>query len=144
MPSTADKGSKRNTNRERASGEPCPGCQQTLPVRTKRPNEVATHWECTGCRTTLTGVLIRNAVPRMAAHIRLSQKHFDTTGMPAIPAEMQELVAEFLLCRANQTEPMNDRRTAVRVPQQLDVFVAPLNDDWIPQGKPLSGIVVDL
>jgi hypothetical protein len=136
--------SKRSASRERAKGEPCPGCQQLLPVRAKRPDEVTTHWECTGCRSPLTGVLWKKAAPLLAAHIHLSQKHFDTTGLPVIPEDLRDLVREFLNLRANQTEPADERRKSVRVSQQLDVVVAPLDEEWLPQGKPILGIVVDL
>jgi hypothetical protein len=144
MESTTDTASKRSASGERANGEPCPGCQQPLPLRAKRPDEITTHWECTRCRAPFTGVLLKKAIPSMASQVRLSQKHFDTTGIPAVPVELRELVGEFLICRANQSPPDDDRRKSVRVPQQLDVVVAPLDDEWLPQGKPIQGIVVDL
>jgi PilZ domain len=144
MGTNASAASKRNAGRERAKGEPCPGCQQRLPIRAKQPDEVTTHWECTRCRSPLTGVLLKKAVPLMAARIQLNQKHFDTTGLPAIPATLRELVRDFLNRRANQNQPADERRKSARVPQQLDVIVTPLNEEWSPQGKPVLGIVVDL
>src|SRR5262245_1935969 len=136
--------SERISSREQAKGEPCPGCQKPLPVRAKRPDEVTTHWECTGCRSSLTGVLLKKAVPLMAAHIHLSQKHFDTTGLPAIPDDLRDLVREFLVRRADQSERADERRKSTRVPQELDVVVAPLDEAWLQQGRPILGIVVDL
>jgi hypothetical protein len=115
-----------------------------MPVRAKRPDEVTTHWECTGCRSPVTGVLLKEAVPLLAAHIHLSQKHFDTAGSAPIPAALRQLVREFLIRRRNQSEPADERRKGVRVPQQLDVMVVPLSEDWTPQGQPILGIVVDL
>jgi hypothetical protein len=115
-----------------------------MPVRAKRPDEVTTHWECTGCRSPLTGVLLKEAVPLLAAHVHLSQKHFDMGDLPPIPAALRRLVREFLLRRRNAGEPVDERRKSVRVPQQLDVIVVPLNEEWMPQGKPIRGIVVDL
>ena len=132
------------SERRASRGEPCPGCQRPIPVRAKRPDEVTTHWECTGCRSPLTGVLLKEAVPLLAAHIHLSQKHFDTAGVPPIPGALRQLVREFLVRRHQRGEPGDERRKAPRVPQQLDVIVVPLDDAWTPKGKPILGIVVDL
>jgi hypothetical protein len=87
---------------------------------------------------------LKDAVPLLAAHIHLSQKHFDTTGVPPIPATLRQLVREFQVRRRNQTKPAAERRRSVRVPLQLDVMVVPLDEAWMPQGQPILGIVVDL
>jgi hypothetical protein len=92
----------------------------------------------------MTGVLLKDAVPLLAAHIHLGQKHFDATGVPPIPAALRQLVREFLVRRQQQNQPPDERRKSARVPQQLDVIVVPLNEDWTPQGNPILGIVVDL
>ena len=129
----------------RPKGEPCPGCQQLLPVRAKRPDEVTTHWECTGCRSPFTGVLLKNAVPLLAAHIHLSQKHFDTTDLPVIPERLSRTGSRISEpSPLTRVDPADERRKSVRVPQQLDVVVVPLDEEWLPQGKPILGIVVDL
>jgi hypothetical protein len=141
---TADKLSSRSASQGGPTGDPCPGCQCLMPVRAQRPDEVTTLWECTSCRAPQTGVLMKEAVPLLAAHIQLGQQHFDTTGVPPIPDSLRELVREFLIRRGKQSEPMDERRKVVREPQQLDLIVVPLSEDWAPQGKPILGIVADL
>jgi hypothetical protein len=136
--------SQRHASPDGPQGEPCPNCTRPMPLRAKRPDEVTTHWECTGCRSPITGVLLKEAVPLLAAHIHLSQKHFDVRGLRPIPDDFRALVREFLNQRCNQAEPQDERRSEVRVPQQLDVTVVPLSENWTPQGKPILGIVVDL
>lgn len=131
-------------NAGRSVGEPCPGCQRPMPVRAKRPDEMTTHWECTACKAPVTGMLVKEAVPLLAAHIHLGQQHFHTADLPPVPAALRQLVREFLIRRRSQGEPVDERRKSVRVPQQLDVVVAPLNDEWMPLGRPILGIVVDL
>lgn len=144
------KGTSVDTTQERGArpsqsgGEPCPGCQRATPVRAKRPDEVTTHWECTGCQSPMTGVLMKDAAPLLAAHIHLGQRHFDTTGLPPIAPALRQLVQEFLIRRRDQGNPPDERRKSVRVPQQLDVVVVPLSEEWTPVGKPILGIVVDL
>lgn len=139
-----DKPTLSSVNPSRPSGEPCPGCQRPMPLRAKRPDEVTTHWQCTGCRSLTAGVLLKEELPLLAAHIHLGQKHFDTTGMPPIPSALRQLVQEFLARRQRQNQPADERRTSARVPQQLDVMVVPLDEEWKPDGKPILGIVIDL
>jgi hypothetical protein len=92
----------------------------------------------------MTGVLLKEAVPLLATHIHLGQKHFDTTELPPIQPALRQLVCEFLDRRRNSAEPVDERRNAARVPQQLDVIVVPLNEEWMPQGSTTLGIVIDL
>lgn len=125
-------------------GEACPGCQRSMPVRAKRPDEVTIHWQCTACRSTLTGVLLKEAMPLLAAHVHLGQNHFDASQVPPVPAALRELVREFLARRQQHGQPPHERRKSPRVSHQLDVILVPLDDDWRPLGKPILGIVVDL
>jgi hypothetical protein len=124
-------------------GEPCPGCKQQLPVRGNRAGEHLTTWECIACGATLTGVLLKKTATQLVADVRLSQRHFDSSGVPPIPAALRQLVREFAARRKHES-PTDERRKAPRVPLQLDVAVVPLNDDWLPYGPPILGMVVDL
>ncbi len=123
--------------------QPCPGCKLPLPVRAKRHGEVFAHWECAACRSPLTGILVRDITPKMAEAVRLSQIHFDTRGVEPMPESMRELLKEFIALR-QQSQTHDERRAERRLPQQLDVAVVPVFENWTPRGQPLWGTVVDL
>jgi hypothetical protein len=114
-----------------------------LPVRAQRYGETFAHWECAGCRSPLTGVLVRDITPKMAEAIRISQIHFDTRGVELMPQAMRELLKEFIALR-QQNQQHDERRAQPRIPQQLDVTVVPVLENWTPRGQPLWGTVVDL
>jgi hypothetical protein len=91
----------------------------------------------------LTGLLLRDATPQRGSFVRLSQRHFDTSAVPPVPDELRQLVREF--CERRQLRRLpQDRREAARLPQQLELAAVPLGNDWIPQGEPVPGLVVDL
>ena len=124
-------------------GEPCPGCRRVLPIRLRKAGEAAVHWECTACRTPLTGILLKDKAEKSIEAIRIGRVHFDTTGVPGIPVRLRELVKEFVDSR-RKNPPTDERRKSVRVPMELDVTVSLLDENWNPQAKPLLGIGIDL
>ena len=121
----------------------CPGCRLPLPVRAKRHGEVFAHWECAACRSPLTGILVRDVTPKMAEAVRISQIHFDTRGIEPMPEAMRQLLKEFIALR-QQSQQHDERRSEHRIPQQLDVAVVPVVENWTPKGQPVWGTVVDL
>lgn len=124
-------------------GDPCPGCRRPLPVRAKRPGEVAAHWECAACRTPLTGVLASGVAASEADAIRLSRVHFDVTNVPPITPAVRQFVNDFMKVRIQSHAP--ERRVDIpRTSVQLDAIVVPLDTRLSPSGKPVRGIVVDL
>jgi hypothetical protein len=91
----------------------------------------------------LTGILVKEQAAQMADAIRISQIHFETTEVPAIPTSLRQLVHDFAACRLEGNAP--DRRSAgARLPAQFDVTVVPLDDDWTPRAKPVLGLAIDL
>ena len=79
----------------------------------------------------------------MAEAVRISQIHFDTRGVEPVPESMRRLLKEFIALR-QQNQKHDERRAQLRVPQQLDVTVVPVVENWTPRGQPLWGTVVDL
>jgi hypothetical protein len=124
-------------------GEPCPSCRRLLPIRLRTAGEVTAHWECTACRTPLTGILLKDQAEKSMEAICIGRAHFDTTGAPAIPFRLRELVREFVDSR-RKSPPTDDRRKSVRVPMELDVTMSLLDENWTPQARPLLGIGIDL
>ena len=124
-------------------GEPCPGCRRLLPIRFRKTGEAAAHWECTACRTPLTGILLKDAASKAADAIRIGHVHFDTTGVPTIPFTLRQLVKEFVDSR-RKNPPTDERRKALRMPLELDVMILLLDENWTPRAKPLLGIGIDL
>jgi hypothetical protein len=114
-----------------------------LPIRAKRQNETAAHWECANCSTPLTGVLLTEAAVKASDSIRIGKSHFDTAGVPNIPPKLRQLVREFVDSRRNAS-PADDRRSHPRVPRELDVTVLLLDEHWSPRAKPLLGMAVDI
>jgi hypothetical protein len=128
---------------EHEPGEPCSGCRRMLPIRFRKSGETAAHWECTACRTPLTGILLKAQAEKSIEAIRIGRLHFDTSGAPAIPLRLQQLVKEFVESRL-KNPPTDDRRKIVRVPTELEVTVLLLDNQWNPQARPLLGIGIDL
>ncbi len=126
-----------------SASELCPGCRRPLPIRAKRANEIFAHWECAGCRSPLTGVLVEGVTPKMAESIRIAQIHFDAREAAPMPPSMRELLQEFVKLR-RQKQTAHERRAQRRIPQQLDVTVVPVGEHWTPRGKPVLGTVVNV
>jgi hypothetical protein len=80
----------------------------------------------------------------MAETIRIAQVHFDISRVAPLPVSLKQLVREFVASRRKRLRQDDDRRTARRVPTQLDATVLPLDESWTPRAKPLPGMVVDL
>jgi hypothetical protein len=124
-------------------GEPCPGCRRLLPIRFKKPGEATAHWECTACHTPVTGLLLKEAAVKLAETIRIGRAHFDTTALPAVPSRLRDLVTEFIESRRSNP-PTDERRKLPRSPVELDVIISLLDENWVPQAKPLLAIGIDL
>jgi hypothetical protein len=129
--------------RDKGQGEPCPSCRRPLPIRAKKPEEVAVNWECDNCHAPMTGVLLKDLAAKTADAIRFGRAHFDTMGVPPIPQPMRQLVKEFAESRRKIT-PGDERRKMARVPVELDVIILLLDENWIPRSKPHLGIGIDL
>src|SRR5688572_17426382 len=140
---TANEPARQGATADTGQGEPCPGCRRLLPIRSRKAGEATAHWECTACRTPLTGILLKEQTEKSVEAIRIGRVHFDTTGAPSIPPRLRELVKEFVDTRL-RNPPVDERRKTVRVPMELDVTVLLLDDNWTPQAKPLLGIGIDL
>jgi hypothetical protein len=124
-------------------GANCPGCRQPLPIRAKQAGETAGHWECAACRSPVTGILLKEAAVQAAGVIRISQHHFDTTGVRPPSASLRQLVGEFVACRQKNPE-VDERRAVQRVPMLLDLVLVPVDDNWTPRAKPILGLMIDI
>lgn len=123
-------------------GEQCPGCRRPLPIREKQAGETAAHWECTACRSPMTGVILKEAATQSADAIRLSQIYFDAKGVPP-PPSLRQLVREFVGCRLRNPD-VDERRQVQRDPMLLDLAVVPVDDNWTPRAKPVLGMMIDI
>lgn len=124
-------------------GAECPECRRPLPIRAKKAGERPAHWECTTCRSQLTGILVKELAAQGAASIRLSQVHFDTDRARPPSSYLRQLVTEFVACRLKNPD-VDERRATQRVPMLLDLAVVPVDENWSPRAKPVLGIMIDV
>jgi hypothetical protein len=127
----------------KTAGTACPLCQQSMPLRPALPSESAAHWECSACDAPFTGVVVKDAVIKLAHSVRFGVSEFETGDEPDLPISFRSLVKEFAESRI-ELATSDERRESSRKAVALDVVFRQLDEHWMPTAKPRLGIVVDL
>lgn len=121
----------------------CPHCKMPLPLRTVREDEQAATWECSACHHQVVGRFLRELAEAMASQVRLAPVHFDAYDSPPIPPVLRAL--QFRQARLFGHEHSGaERRRDDRVSAESEAVVACLDERWVPQGRPVRVLVVEL
>lgn len=125
-----------------AVGLPCRGCDTRLPIRLAGEGETPALWECTLCAARFPGVMVEDAAPRILSRVQLAPVHFDVSDAEPVPDLLRRLVQK--LAEEPPSAAAVERRKSVRVPQQLEVAIAPLDENYTPLRSAFRAIVHNL
>jgi hypothetical protein len=123
-------------------GITCRGCDARLPIGLAKAGESPALWECVQCGARFAGLLLPSGERDNMSCVRLADVHFDVSQVPALPDVLREVVDE--LMRTGSSYQGVNQRVSVRVPQNLEVVVAPLNESFSPDGWAFPAIVQNI
>ncbi len=121
----------------------CAGCRRTLPVRPPTGDEPLVYWECEHCGEQFAGALLQRAAQNLAERVRLAQSHFDARLADAIPDPLRNFVAQSLE-RRRLKQKFDPRRRQQRAACDFDAVLLELDERWLPIGRPVNAVVIDL
>jgi ribosomal protein L37AE/L43A len=123
-------------------GISCHGCNQCLPLRLSRSQEVAALWECTACGASFAGVFIQELAPSLAQSVRLAQLHFEADHAEPISDTVRQVLAN--VSAEQLSLKYMEARRGTREPRWLKATAIGFDADLVLVGPTCRGIVANL
>ncbi len=120
----------------------CSKCSIQLPLRLSAQDEFTAVWLCASCGVPFVAICLHDLIEQNSSEIRLSDRYFDVSGLPAINPELRQQV--FKLVNRNTGHELSNHRRSQRVPQSLVVPAVTMSLDLTPIGVPFNVMVANL